>query len=281
MSADTHSVNPEWQSDLSLDNVNTSHYDLCTMPHTVIPTLSPAAVASHCSNKSCYVLVGRNVYDVTEFLQDHPGGEDLIIEYGGKDVEAIMRDELSHSHSESAYEVLNDKQIGYLAGEPIGALRAPREISRERQFSARTGPSITQILKEEDVSLDKEDDVSLDEEEEVSEDYKTHIFLDLNKPLLMQIWRRNFSPRFYVEQVHRPRYYTRGDSAPIFGNFLEPLTVASWWIVPIIWLPPVIYSFHYANERLTPTKTLAFCVIGLALWTLFEYGWHRWICHLE
>ncbi len=255
------------------------------MPHTALPTLSPAAVASHCSNKSCYVLVGCNVYDVTEFLQDHPGGENLIIAYGGKDVGAIMRDELFHLHSESAYEVLKDKQIGYVAVEPvtgaltapdeprvIGPLRAPREVSRERHFSAITRPSITKILKEDGVSSYKETNFS--------RDYKNHKFLDLNKPLLMQIWRGNFSLWFYLEQIHRPRHYTYGNSAPIFGNSLEPLTVTSWWIVPIIWLPPVIYSFHYANERLTPTKTLAFCVIGLGLWTLFEYGWHRWICHL-
>lgn len=235
------------------------------MPPLALPTLSPAEVASHCSKKSCYVLVDCNVYDVTEFLQDHPGGDGLIIPYGGKDVGAIMRDELSHLHSESAYAILNDYLIGSVAGKPVtGALTAHDKPV-----------DIVPLLPNQDSIVLTAYRADFDA------DYRKHKFLDLRKPLLMQIWSGGFSSDFYLEQIHRPRHYTYGNSAPIFGNFLEPLTVTKWWIVPIIWLPPVICSFYYAIERLTPTKTAAFCVIGLGLWTLFEYGWHRWICHVE
>lgn len=44
-----------------------------------LPILTTAEVSKHNSIKSCYVTIGRKVYDVTDFLSDHPGGEDLIL----------------------------------------------------------------------------------------------------------------------------------------------------------------------------------------------------------
>ena len=73
------------------------------MPGRTLPTLPTAQVASHNTAKSCYVTVGTKVYDITPFLDDHPGGADLVLEYGGKDVTDIMEDEVSHTHSESAW----------------------------------------------------------------------------------------------------------------------------------------------------------------------------------
>ena len=46
-----------------------------------LPTISLAELEKHSSSKSCYVTIGSKVYDVTSFLSDHPGGEDLILEF--------------------------------------------------------------------------------------------------------------------------------------------------------------------------------------------------------
>ncbi|KAG9972374.1 hypothetical protein KCU78_g23379, partial [Aureobasidium melanogenum] len=85
------------------------------MPGRTLPTIPQADVASHNSAKSCYVTVGTKVYDITPFLEDHPGGGDLIVEYGGKDVKDIMDDTASHFHSESAWEILDDYLVGFVA----------------------------------------------------------------------------------------------------------------------------------------------------------------------
>jgi cytochrome b involved in lipid metabolism len=68
-----------------------------TMPGRTLPTFTVAQVAAHKSAKSCFVTVGRNVYDVTDFLDSHPGGSDLVLEYGGKDVSDILKDGASSS----------------------------------------------------------------------------------------------------------------------------------------------------------------------------------------
>lgn len=59
------------------------------------------------------------VYDVSSFLEDHPGGEDLILEYAGKDIDAILKDPSSHEHSNSAFEMLEEFAIGELGGETL------------------------------------------------------------------------------------------------------------------------------------------------------------------
>lgn len=263
------------------------------MPGISLPTLPTHDVEKHNTEKSCYVTVGANVYDITPFLEDHPGGGDLILEYGGKDVSDIMRDELSHFHSEAAFDILNEHLIGFVAKEPIikavvehdrpedivpllpneegmetlKANGAADEVSKSRPIFAATGLSgVEDLTKETDLSVD----------------YKTHRFLDLNKPLLMQVWNSGFTKEFYLEQVHRPRYYTKGDSAPLFGNFLEPLSKTAWYVIPIVWLPPVAYGTYLAYHGLPSVfQTAAYWMIGLFLWTLVEYGLHRGLFHVD
>merc|ERR1712217_495649 len=42
-------------------------------------------VAKHATDKDCWVIVGDEVYDVTDFLKDHPGGKKAIMLFAGKD----------------------------------------------------------------------------------------------------------------------------------------------------------------------------------------------------
>ena len=46
---------------------------------------SEADVAKHTSETDCWVIVGDEVYDVTNFLKDHPGGKKSIMLFAGKD----------------------------------------------------------------------------------------------------------------------------------------------------------------------------------------------------
>lgn len=41
-------------------------------------------VAIHDSASSCWVIIGGNCYDVTDMINDHPGGRDAILRYAGK-----------------------------------------------------------------------------------------------------------------------------------------------------------------------------------------------------
>lgn len=46
--------------------------------------LTASSVAHHNTRKSCWVIINSQVYDLTEFLDHHPGGSSVILQYAGK-----------------------------------------------------------------------------------------------------------------------------------------------------------------------------------------------------
>ncbi|KAL3467505.1 hypothetical protein BJX64DRAFT_143801 [Aspergillus heterothallicus] len=228
-----------------------------------LPTFTSAEVESHNSAKSCYVTMGSKVYDITTFVDDHPGGGDLILEYAGKDVAEILRDPVSHAHSDSAYEILEENLVGFIGSE--SSAKGANGVLQP--VYASTGMST-----EEDLSVDTD----------YNKDFQTHKFLDLSKPLLMQLWNSGFSKEFYLEQIHRPRHYKGGESAPLFGNFLEPLSKTAWYVVPMVWLPPVIYGTIVGFSGLGNSLGAAgYWILGFFMWSLIEYVMHRFLFHMD
>lgn len=261
------------------------------MPARTLPTLPQAEVTSKNTAKCCYVTVGTKVYDITSFINDHPGGGDLILDYGGKDVKEIMDDEYSHAHSEAAWEILDEHLVGFVATEsvmktvaksdhPDSIVPLPPTQSGKQELE---NDGITEDVETRPVyastGMSSEEDLS--KETDPTKDYKTHKFIDLNKPMLMQVWNGGFSKEFYLEQVHRPRHYKGGESAPLFGNFLEPLSKTPWWVVPTVWLGPVAYGTWLAGQGLSFPALAAYWTTGLCIWTLVEYGLHRCLFHID
>ena len=262
------------------------------MPGRILPNIPTADVESRNSHDSCYVTIGTKVYDVTTFLHDHPGGDDLILEFGGKDVGEVMGDEVSHQHSEAAYEILNEHLIGFLPTEPIVdvatkskrpqdmPLPATRAGEKELLANGVANGSVAKPVYA-NTGMSTAEDLTRDTDDAL--DFQTHKFLDLSRPLFMQVWRGGFSRDFYLEQIHRPRHYRGGASAPLFGNFLEPLSLTPWWVVPLVWLPPVAYGTALAYRHLAggALETVAYWLFGLGFWTLVEYCMHRFLFHIE
>ncbi|GAA5931973.1 cytochrome b5-like heme/steroid binding domain-containing protein [Sporobolomyces koalae] len=47
--------------------------------------ISASEVANHKSSDSAWVIIENNVYDVTEFLDTHPGGAKVLLKNCGQD----------------------------------------------------------------------------------------------------------------------------------------------------------------------------------------------------
>ncbi len=111
------------------------------------------------------------VLDVTNFLADHPGGEEFILKHAGRDVENAMNDVTEHVHSESAYDMLDEFVIGRLgAGE--------------------------NIVNDEWVATDD----FAPEDTDRAADYEKNQFLDLRKALMRQMWDCNFRHVFFAKK---------------------------------------------------------------------------------
>eukprot|EP00043_Microstomoeca_roanoka_P006349 m.62172 g.62172 ORF g.62172 m.62172 type:complete len:131 (-) comp13379_c1_seq3:303-695(-) len=68
-------------------------------------------VAKHNSRESCFMVIHDKVYDVTKFLVEHPGGEEVMLDYAGKDATDGFEDV---GHSEDARAQLEDYFVGDL-----------------------------------------------------------------------------------------------------------------------------------------------------------------------
>ncbi|GFG35192.1 hypothetical protein Cfor_11683 [Coptotermes formosanus] len=55
------------------------------------PTISLDQVSWHDHRADCWVVIYDQVYDITEFLPEHPGGEEILLEYAGRDATLAFR----------------------------------------------------------------------------------------------------------------------------------------------------------------------------------------------
>lgn len=132
---------------------------------------------------------------MTGFLEEHPGGAEIVLPYAGKDITGIMAEALSHEHSESAYEILDDGMlVGYLAteDEEKGLLRNKNNTPVEVKLVNNDGKDFDMYEFHDHLPAEEKLSIQTDFEE----DTKKHRFLDLNKPLLMQLLTSDFSRTF-------------------------------------------------------------------------------------
>jgi len=66
-------------------------------------------VAEHNSSNSTWIIIGNQVYDVTKFLDEHPGGCEVLLEKAGEDRTEAFEDV---GHSTDAIEMRKQFLIG-------------------------------------------------------------------------------------------------------------------------------------------------------------------------
>ncbi|CEL59743.1 Cytochrome b5 OS=Mortierella alpina PE=1 SV=1 [Rhizoctonia solani AG-1 IB] len=72
----------------------------------------------HTKKDDFYALIHGKVYDVTKFLDEHPGGDEVIMAEGGKDATEAFEDV---GHSDEARDILKGLYVGDFEGGPITA----------------------------------------------------------------------------------------------------------------------------------------------------------------
>uniref|UniRef100_A0A2A4K2U3 Cytochrome b5 n=1 Tax=Heliothis virescens TaxID=7102 RepID=A0A2A4K2U3_HELVI len=78
-------------------------------------------VKRHNTRKSVWIVIRNDVYDVTAYIDEHPGGEDPLLEAAGQDATIAFEDV---GHSEDARTIMKKYKIGKLApGEGCSRLK--------------------------------------------------------------------------------------------------------------------------------------------------------------
>ncbi|KAG6510229.1 cytochrome b5-like [Zingiber officinale] len=70
-------------------------------------------VAPHNTERDAWLVINGRVLDVTRFLEDHPGGSEVLMESVGKDATAGFD---AVGHSKAAAEIMAKYQVGVLQG---------------------------------------------------------------------------------------------------------------------------------------------------------------------
>ena len=102
--------------------------------------LTAELVAKHNKEDDCWVIVHGKVYDVTKYLEDHPGGPEIITDLAGQDCSEEFDDV---GHSTEASEILEGLYIGDLNGDSEDPNKSPKnkELSEHTtQLQATTLP---------------------------------------------------------------------------------------------------------------------------------------------
>ncbi|CAG9768806.1 unnamed protein product [Ceutorhynchus assimilis] len=68
-------------------------------------------IEKHNDSKSTWIVINNDVYDVTQFLKEHPGGEEVLLEQAGKEATETFEDV---GHSSDAREMMEKFKIGTL-----------------------------------------------------------------------------------------------------------------------------------------------------------------------
>ncbi|XAR53926.1 hypothetical protein NMG60_11028869 [Bertholletia excelsa] len=95
-------------------------------------------VAKHNRKGDCWIIISGKVYDVTPFLDDHPGGDEVLLTATEKDATDDFEDV---GHSDSAREMMSQYYIGEID---------PSTLPQKEQYkpppkaapSANEGPGI-------------------------------------------------------------------------------------------------------------------------------------------
>ncbi|KAJ1555206.1 hypothetical protein HK096_007080 [Nowakowskiella sp. JEL0078] len=156
--------------------------------HMIIPL---SELSKHNSAKDCWIALFGEVYNVTPFLNLHPGGTQLILRDAGKDASASFSS--IHSKSLINYHIKHLK-IGDLS--PEDAKIAANDSQKKTLVSQKMLPNINMILNVEDFEKVAKEHLNPEPWAYVAAGAMDEITLHENKNAFKNIWLR---PRVMVD----------------------------------------------------------------------------------
>lgn len=190
------------------------------------------------------VILDDVVYDLQSFLDDHPGGRQVLMEFIGEDISATFRGkgESWHAHSVAAFNILNQLSVGRLNS---GSSGMKRNGEKREQSHIVGGPTSREP-----------------------------------NPDRAMVWQVGYLGEKYDAWVHTPDM-TSEPQRFFESDFLEFFSGTYWWVVPLVWLPLAYAATAAAIGSLQPTTCGVFFALGALFWSLMEYSLHRVLFHHE
>ncbi|KAI3957785.1 hypothetical protein MKX01_007616 [Papaver californicum] len=95
--------------------------------------------SKHNTKQDCWLILDAKIYDVTKYLDDHPGGDDVLVNATGRDA---IEDFDFVGHSKSARELMDTYLIGEL--DPYSVLQQQKATTTRQQQQQQQTTQLTQ-----------------------------------------------------------------------------------------------------------------------------------------
>lgn len=204
-------------------------------------TLTRKVVSHHNRANDAWVIYDGAVYDVTLFLESHPGGSAILEEHLGADVTHIMHNSTTgHAHSSFAVKLLNKYKIGHV----IDVEGTP---AIDGNVDAQTGEPLVRW----------------------------------DRPILHQVGMLGHRYHGWIHSFpttdHSVKMFTN-DTIEALTKCQWYVPLLFW--IPIILVESLHYiSLIGGLSNLHPFSIIAMIAFGMISWLLFEYSLHRWVFH--
>ncbi|WCJ38083.1 Cytochrome b5 [Euphorbia peplus] len=103
-----------------------------------------AEVSDHNTPKDCWLVIDAKVYDVTKFLEDHPGGDEVLLSATGKDATDDFEDV---GHSSSAKAMMDEFYVGEIDSSTIPSRKEYTPPKQPHYNQDKTPEFIIKVLQ--------------------------------------------------------------------------------------------------------------------------------------
>eukprot|EP00252_Welwitschia_mirabilis_P006480 TRINITY_DN1736_c1_g1_i1.p1 TRINITY_DN1736_c1_g1~~TRINITY_DN1736_c1_g1_i1.p1 ORF type:complete len:135 (+),score=29.26 TRINITY_DN1736_c1_g1_i1:332-736(+) len=103
-----------------------------------------AEVSEHNHSKDCWLIIEGKVYDVTKFLEEHPGGDEVLLSATGKDATDDFEDV---GHSNSARDMMAQYYVGDIDPATIPKKQTYKPAKQAHYDQDKTTEFIIRILQ--------------------------------------------------------------------------------------------------------------------------------------
>lgn len=203
--------------------------------------LTRKVVSHHNAANDAWVIYDGGVYDVTLFLESHPGGMDILLDHLGGDVtEAIRGSDGGHVHSVFALKLLEKYKIGHV-------LDADGALAPDGNVDVVSGAQLVRW----------------------------------DQPLLHQIGMLGVKYHKWIHSFpttdHTVKMFTN-DTLEALTKCPWYIPLLFW--LPIISAEMWHYVYLIGGlQNIKVVNTALVFAFGVMCWSLFEYSLHRWIFH--
>ncbi|KAM0071069.1 putative cytochrome b5-like heme/steroid binding domain, cytochrome b5, heme-binding protein [Helianthus debilis subsp. tardiflorus] len=100
-------------------------------------------VSKHHKTDDCWVIISGKVYNVTQFMEEHPGGSEVILAATGKDATEDFEDT---GHSDEAKELMGKYYIGKIDESTIPKKRSYDLFTTEKTYTTSSSDPTRELI---------------------------------------------------------------------------------------------------------------------------------------